>query len=380
MRLRFCVALAVGLSSSAAVAGCGEGVTAQPAVVSVPSPTGSSSAVATSLPSPPATPPACLPKDTAEGQLAHVDLRGGALVVCVEHAQDVGQPDGQKAPCLQVDPRAGRFTSAPDWVVPNGSAADPPSTDAFTVDATDTQLTVCKRGKRDCHTFRATLKKGERLGKPEGDESEEGRTRRALGIAAVNTDGSKVFAIATERQKGADPDRTGSRLVHGDTYDVKSGKRLSRIELSKVPPGGSGMFADTSNTWTARYIGDRVRLSSRVCCGPAGAEALFDPVTGSSIDLGDPQFFLPASGSLWLLGNEDAGGATIEVVDVVKGQVARKFVLPNKALEMPEQDALEVEKLDDGAFAVVFARPPGFAIVNATATSLSAPVELPLCP
>jgi len=318
----------------------------------IASTTTSASTVATT---PPEEPVACFPKGTANSPLVHVEIEGTNATVCVASKKD----NAEDHPCAKVDTKTSKVSAAKRWV--QGTPTDPVEQPAkYAVKSGAKGLEVCDGAGKDCHPIAY---------KPPKKSPHEGL------VAAVNDDGSKLFVLTNEMKPG----KEATLVVFGDTYEVKTGKRLFHVALTSSEKKPH-VFFDTSDTWMVSFLGDRVLASGYRCCGPAGAKELIDPKTGDSLWLGDPQFFVSIDASTWLLGNESDKGGVISIVDVAKGVVAGKTELPNKAFPEPELYAMDARKLGDGNMLITFANPPGIAIVDVAKKSLSTPQKLPLCP
>jgi hypothetical protein len=335
-------------------------------VSSVPSasasapPAASSAVVAT-----PPPPPACIPKDVAVHELAHVEADVKKATICV--AKEGNASAGQTAPCLEVTLQTGAVTRAPDWKIPEYKepAPAPPPIQLSTVGK---DLKVCKAGGKDC----STIKTGYKNPKLSPGTSADGKD----GIpAAVNADGTKVFALDAELGKGG-----ALGKVYGDTFDVKTGKRLTRVDLTTVKGKSEHVLNDPSDTWLTYWIGERVVVSGHRCCGPDGAEELLDPKKGTSLLLGDPQIFQKLDGDLWLLANEGDEGQ-VQLVDAAAGKIVSKFTIPGRPLgDGPEQHAMQLLPLVKGSYLLAFANPPGYAVLDVPTKALSKPERLPVCP
>lgn len=340
---------------------------AAPSASAAPATSVSASPSAVSSVVTPTPPPACLPKSVAKHPLAHVEVAGTEATVCVGTSENVSE--GQSYPCVKVDAKTARVTAASAWIAPKVTERPLPVA-PFTVATVGKDLKVCKAGAKDCATIKTGFKAPKMATGADGKD--------AL-IAAVNADGSKVFALDGEIRKGADPNLTTSLVVFGDTFDVKTGKRLSHVELT-YSEKNKHVLVDQSDTWSVAWMGERVLVGGYRCCGPAGAKELLDPKTGKTLILGDPQFFLALDDTTWLLGNEGSSDQ-LTFVDIVAGKELAKVSLPNAPMdEGPELYALDATKLDGGTVLVAFANPPGVALLDVAKKSLSAPIKLPICP
>lgn len=362
--------LALGSLSILACGACG-GSEPPPKAAPAASSASVSAAASSSAPSSsaadtaPAPAPLCLPKAIEKHPLAHVEVVGDQALVCYSPEERVSE--GQTYPCLKVDTKATRVIAASSWKAPTAEKA-PAAAEPFSLTSTDKEIKVCKTGGKDCWT----IKPG--YAKPKLSEGEKSGL-----IAAVSDDGTKVFAIDGEIPKGKNPSLTTSLVVYGDTFDVKTGKRLAHVNLTSTEKAPH-VLSDQSDTWSATWIGERVLVSGYRCCGPAGAKELLDPKTGSTLLLGDPQLFEAVDGNTWLLANEGSADQ-LSVVDVATGKVTAKLSLPNRPLEDgPEQYAIDAIKLPGGGVLVSFANPPGVAVLDVAKPSLSTPLKLPICP
>jgi hypothetical protein len=314
-------------------------------------------------------PAICLPKAIANKPLAHVSVAGTDATIC--YASGERAEAGQSYPCVTIDVASLHAKGTTSW-----KATEPtPATPAWTVTSTAKELEICKGGGKPCTKVKTGYAGKPRLIAGFGKKDAEGLP------AAVNADGTKVFVIDGEIAKGKDPSLTTSLVVFGDTFDVKTGKRLSHVDLTSSGETMKHVLIDQSDTWTVSWMGERVLIGGYRCCGPAGAKELLDPKTGDTLILGDPQFFFAVDGNVWLVGR-DRHVDQLELIDVVAGKSLAKLQLPcNTPEDGPELYALDATKLADGRYLVSFANPPGAAVLDPQKRAFSTtPVTLPVCP
>jgi hypothetical protein len=191
----------------------------------------------------------------------------------------------------------------------------------------------------------------------------------------VSDDGTRLIAIDGEIKKGGEPGLLADLVVFVDTFDVKTGRRLTHLDLTSTEKKRHVLW-DRSDTWRVSWIGDRVLLSGYRCCGPDGAKELLDPKTGASLWLGDPSELMPIDGGTWLLA-DDRESNQLKLVDIVAAKVIKELKIPGKS---EPGGPVIAKKLDAGHVFVTFANPPGVTVLDVATKSLSTPLMLPMCP
>lgn len=303
-----------------------------------------------------ATPPAkhtdvaCVPKSAADRPVAHVAADGNGVVACFLTG-DVAEK-GNGYPCVRVDVATGAFAAAPSW-----SKSDPVSAQKpFVVTTTATEVRVCKSGGGDCRSVKAG---------PQSASVGHGAGGGNDGlIADASPDGTKVFVVAVDDQKHA----------FGETWDLATGKRDKRVPLS----GGKHVLGDVTDVWKVSWVGQRVLVTAHRCCGPAADSELLDPTSGDARALGDPVFFLPVK-TRGVVAFEAKEGTRLSIVSTDDASVVKEATLPNHAFDEPELGVASATQLPDGRAAVVYANPPGYAIVDTAAGTIGAPTAIPVC-
>lgn len=303
----------------------------------------------------PTAAPGCLPPAAQHGALRHVGIEKDQARLCWAERVDDGDSEAD-APCVSVDLTRGSAMTAPPW--PIGS--DSPTPKPYVVSTTKDTVTICAQGGLGCASV-AVLHRpvaagnGGRLATPDAV------------VAAASDDGTRAFVLAPELAPGST-----TAKVFGDTYEVKTGKRLFH---SKVPT-----ITDPKNAWSAAYFGSAVVLGDYACCDPDGATILFDPEKGTAKRL---------HGRAGAHGSVDADTLwTIDVkklslVDIASQRViAGPFTAPGNPFRDPDRanaDAVLVGAGDRLLFA--YANPPGYVLVDLAGASskASAPVALPVC-
>jgi hypothetical protein len=329
-------------------------------------PPASSDAPSTSASAAPKVEPpgACLPKDVASSPLAHVEVSGGLATVCVSAGEGAASH-----PCVQVDTKATRVTAAKPWTAPPSGDERAPAT-TWSVKTVNDDLEVCKAGDPKCFTINPKYKSPKRMTEASGNEAVP---------AAVSVDGARLVAIDGETRSGGDPSSPADLVVFVDTFDVKTGKRRTHVDITSTEKRRH-VFFDRSDSWRVSWVGERVRLSGYRCCGPDGAEELLDPTTGASLWLGTPAAFMALDGSTWLLAQEGASGQ-LKLVDVAAAKPIAELTIPGRpAAADLEAPSLDAKRVDAGHVFVTFVNPPGVAVLDVASRSLSTPLLLPLCP
>ncbi len=326
----------------------------------------------------------CLPAAARGATLAHVEAIGdaqGALLVCY------GAHAAPSAPCLTVDPGTGKPSASSTWTRPanapskhRGVYASPADRKAaYTVDATATELSVCKAGTNECRKVRPgyAAKAGVGFGEPfdAKDAATIAKLTKRL-IAAASEDGKRLFVLDVESKKGGG----GAAFdVFGDTFDVDGGKRLARTQLV----GGSGAsnaVADPGALFQLAWIGDRLWLAGYDAKDTTSAQELLDPVGGAMLDLGAPSFFVP-EGNVWVAGLASPDGDLVKLVEPKSLSNLAKFPLPSTTIAAePTRGLLRAVRRPDGKVWVAFANPPGTVVIDTGRVDAMQPVALPICP
>jgi hypothetical protein len=298
----------------------------------------------------------CLPADTAEGAVAHVELHGREATACYLQA-DKNPSAGESTSCVVVDLDSRKVTSAKAWSVPNAEEHEAPS--AFELSTTKNSVKVCKTGAaNDCRTLKV-------LHKP--ISAGKGGNQDDNVIAAVSADGSHVFVFAPERLKT-------NVTVWGDVYAVRTGKRVSHVKLSGLADATS--FIDESNDWSARFRGKNLLLGDYVCCGPGGTTQLFDPDKKRAKMLhGYDGEILDLSGRMIAARDEK----TLRFFDTEKFQELGTVTATGEGVGSPEQaDAMIA--LDGQTLLLAYTNPPGVVAIDTETKKPEPFVPLGLCP
>lgn len=298
----------------------------------------------------------CLPADTAEGAVAHVELHGREATACYLQA-DKNLSAGESTSCVVVDLDSHKVTSAKAWNVPDPKEHKAPS--AFELSTTKDSVKVCKTGAaNDCKTLKV-------LHKP--ISAGKGGNQDDNVIAAVSADGSQVFVFAPERLKT-------NVTVWGDVYAVKTGKRVSHVKLSGLADATS--FTDESNDWSARFRGKNLLLGDYVCCGPGGTTQLFDPDKKRAKMLhGYDGEILDLSGSMIATRDEK----TLRFFDTEKFQELGTVTATGEGVGSPEQADARIA-LDGQTLLLAYTNPPGVIAIDTETKKPEPFVPLWLCP
>jgi hypothetical protein len=255
--------------------------------------------------------------------------------------------------CAEID-QAGAVVATQKWHRETGGGAG--EAGAYTASATTDSAKVCKAGgsTTDCTSVKIALKKN---------------TERKDVVAAASDDGARLFVLAPEQKPNSDPKVTTSWTTYGDTYEVKTGKRLFHHRLNA--------FTDMSNNWSARFDGKNLVLGDYVCCGPGGTSMLFDPEKGVVKRLHG------YAGSY-----REVGGHVHAVLDDKKltfvdfetmQDVGAPLTLPGKSFDSPERTAARAIPVGAKIF-VAYANPAGAWLLDGTTHARSSEVAIPVCP
>lgn len=361
--LRFAAFLAVALCACTST---------PPPATPAPPPVASTSTTAAPIASAPTPPAVCLPSTTAKGEVVHVEAKGSKFVACfldekTAEGNSYASP-GQSHPCVLVDPETGTLASAPPHVVPSFSEPSPP---ALTITTSIDTVKVCKGAQ--CKTVKVDLKPAKPPAKKVAPKKKakkpapEPSADVAPGLSAFVDDAmSKLFVFVPGQGKD------GSLVLHGDTFDLATGKRIARVPLSGVL---DGVFVDPTNTWSGSWIGNRVLLTDQVCCGPGAATVMLDPTKGTmKLVHGYAGSFVqhaPTKG--WYVTNEKA----FSKADPDAMTVTSIVTAPGEALD-PEANSATWAAVGD-RIAFVYANPPGFTLVDPTTNKAGPLRSLTLC-
>jgi hypothetical protein len=300
--------------------------------------------------------PACLPQSAARGGVAHIQLRGPHALACFLGENESARP-GKTYPCLLVDVVSKSVLAREAWTQPRAANAEAPSSAAFELTLTASAVTVCARASNQCSTVKVLHKP---MAAGRGDAEDETL------IAAVNDDGSRLFVFAPELKRG-------QLAVYGDVYAVPTGKRLAHVELTAL--GNLPLFADRSNSWSARFLGRKLVLGDYVCCGPGGVAFLFDPDRKHIRSLhGYDGELLPLGENVYAVRDEN----TVTLLDVEQMRELAFFATASESAGSPEEpDALIAAA--GSTLVVAYANPPGLLVIDITTRSAAPPLRLPIC-
>jgi hypothetical protein len=243
----------------------------------------------------PAADEACLP-DGAYGKDGNLRYSAMApdersLSYCL-----VDHDDEKKRSCLRYDLETGAFHDLGELKIPDGEPGPefyPPAEETqptATVNAADSQLDVCKRGKSDCKSIP--------FDPPVHSENVSATVDPTGAIAAL------VFDLDS-----------GSAIV---TFDVEAGKPLATI---RVPACAE-----------AQMLGTTLFVNQIVCDKPGASAILFDPKTGKAIgpvaDGANTYQAMPQhlDGDRWAV--DDMGGKHVFVVDENTAKTEQTISLP----------------------------------------------------
>ncbi|HEY3360043.1 MAG TPA: hypothetical protein VGQ83_42725 [Polyangia bacterium] len=331
----------------------------------VPAPKGMDHNRTAPAPAAPPAPAACLSPAARDAPLAAFTRRGDRLRLCVE-------TDNRKEPeCLAFDPGKGTYHPA-EVLIAVGEVRPPEP--PYSVIIEGRQAKVCPAGRPTaCQVV--TLAEAPRPRPASGDAGAV--------TGAVSPDGARLF-LYRYAPKGARADHVAEHRLFGELYEVRTGKKLWSRALPVGTARTPGMFADPSNIWSAGWHGRHLLLSSRVCCGPAGAEAFLDQRTGRLLPIGDPSLFVQLDEDRFLVGVEERastgpGRILLKIVNAATRKEAT-FVLPGRPRDEPETRVLAPVRLADGTFAIAHANPPGVVFFDPKAERLGGAHPAPLCP
>jgi hypothetical protein len=341
MRLLVLLALAACQSSETSAA-------KQPGVAASSAPAISTPVTTTATPSAPA---ACVAANLVKGgEVVGLYAKGDHALACyAEENADIGM-------CAEIALATGAVVATQKWHREGGGSGE---AEAFTVTATTDAAKVCKADSTtDCATVKLSLKKN-------GERKDV--------VAAANADGTRVFVLAPEQKPNSDPKLTTSWTTFGDTYEVKTSKRLFHQRLTTST---STIFSDMSNTWSARFDGKNLVLGDYVCCGPGGTSMLFDPEKGIVKRLHG------YAGSY-----REVGGHVHAVIDEKKltfvdfetmQDVGAPLTLPGKTFDSPQRTSARA--IPVGAKIIVaYANPAGAWILDGATHARTSELAIPAC-
>ena len=292
-------------------------------------------------------PAACIAASLAKsGEVVGLYAKGDHALAC--YAAE-GADSGT---CAEVD-GAGAIVATQKWHRESNNAGG--EAGAFTAQATIDSAKVCKAGTTDCTTVKLSLKKN---------------AERKDVIAAASDDGARLFVLAPEQKPNTDPKLTTSWTTFGDTYEVKTGKRLFHQRVGNA-------FTDMSNTWSARFDGKNLVLGDYVCCGPGGTSMLFDPERGVVKRLHG------FAGSY-----QEVGGHVHAVLDEKKltfvdfetmQDVGAPLTLPGKPFDSPERTSARAIPVGS-KIVVAYASPAGVWLLDGATRARTNDIAMPVCP
>lgn len=312
-----------------------------PVVVAVASASASASVVPTPLPA-----VVCLDAGR-RWRISRVVFEKNKATMCFT------KEDDSEAACIDVDVATGAPTRAHAWVAPASTPSAQPL-HGWDVWATHSAVTVCRPGvaKKLCPVIHVSPAAPADL------------------VTALSDDGSRLFVLVPDLS-------TGEQVMFGDTFDVKTTKRLFRQRITRTTPEGRIVFSDPSNNWQASFIGKNLLLRDAVCCGPGASTSLFDPVSGALKLLHEYSGAIEhVSGSVYAV----VDGKTLSFVDAsTLASVGTSVTAPGKPIGDAEHpDAMAAAS--DGKLVFAWSNPPGYSVIDAATYAASTPKVLPICP
>lgn len=306
---------------------------------------------------------ACLPQTTAASPLVNAEIDGDRATVCYATTDD----STDEGACADVHLASGAVLATRKWRRPTRDEGPAPKASAGTVvTATADAVKICKT-PTSCSTIKVQHKP---VVAGHGDGSSADKTV----LFAVNGDASRVFVFAPELGGGKDPTLTTSWSTYGDTYDVKTGRRLFHRALTTTE---HPIFSDPTNSWRASFVGKNVLLDDYVCCGPGGTTMLFDPEKGTVKRLhGYGGSFSWVTGSVYAALDDK----TVTFVDVDTLQaVGAPITASGKPLDSPESTSAQV-LVGDAKIVLASANPPALVVIDPASKKRTSEITLPLCP
>jgi hypothetical protein len=352
------------IAFSAVIFGCTT-ETVPPKTSAPPPPSASTAAVANATAKPPPPPPsACIPPALASGPLTGFELKGGKLFVCVASGEDAS-----KTACLSLDPTSSTYADAPGFVPAPVPGEDWP----FGLATDGASAKVClSNSPNECKDVKPGFKPN----------------RKSQFEGAVSADGKSLFLYKYVPPAAA----TSSVAMHklfGEVFDVDTGKKTASFPLPVGKVDAPEMFADQTDSWTARWFGStHLLVSAYRCCGPAGMQAFVDPKSGKLAIIGDPSLLVQLGPDNFLLGFEERkydadgkniGKVSLSVFDANTLSNKALATLPNATRDEPESFVLAHASMPDGTIAIAYANPPGIVMFDPKTTSLGAPKPAPIC-
>jgi hypothetical protein len=309
-----------------------------------------SSAVTTAATS--SAPAACIAASLVKGgDVVGLYAKGDHALACY------AEENADSGTCAEIDVATGAIVATQKWHREGGGGGE---ADAFAVTATTDAAKICKVGSTtDCTTVKLSLKK---------------YSERKDVVAAANADGTRLFVLAPEQKPNSDPKLTTSWTTFGDTYEVKTSKRLFHQHLTTAT---SNVFSDMSNTWSARFDGKNLVLGDYVCCGPGGTSMLFDPEKGVVKRLhGYAGSYREVGGHVHAVLDEKK----LTFVDFETMQdVGAPLTLPGKAFDSPERTSARATPIG-GKIIVAYANPAGAWILDGATRARTTELAIPVCP
>jgi hypothetical protein len=309
-----------------------------------------------------AAPPPCVPSALRDGEIADVARDpAGAVILCLRP-----QFQDEQRICVKETSVGGSWEA----VRYERPVPPPPPPPPYSMATKKDGVEICKAGGA-CKTVKL------------GFDVRPGHSEYE---GTVNDEGNRLFVYHWKGPKSSTTVATHQSV--GELWDVAAGKRIKEFKLPIGSPTSPGVFADPSNRWAARWVGERLILGSWLCCGPAGWEVSLEPGTGRWIDIGDPVLFRELDKDRYLVGTEESrfdekkgeayGLVTVNVIDLKSGKTTTAR-LPNSPREVPETQALGAMREADGSFTIGFTNPPGLVRFDPKSGALGAVRRAPIC-
>lgn len=294
----------------------------------------------------------CLQPTFAHAALGAVTLSNGNAKICYAMA---GSASPEEQTCATIDPQGRVLMVGATHVTPAPNVDDASGDDAF--ETTTNVVRICKRGTSRCSTLSVP--------QPQIPDREQAPLE-----AALRKDGEQAFVFTfssgnSERME-----------MWGDTFDVKSGKRLFHQKLTGGNDQDAWTFRDISNTRKATYAGRNLLLEDASCCGPGSTSYAFDPERGTLKALhhyrGSATY---AAANRWLI--LDEARAFLFDMDTLQ-QVGPTTQLAVKIPEEADEQVAKALRFDAHRLLVAYARRPGFVWIDTDRGEASTPASL-LC-
>jgi hypothetical protein len=313
-------------------------------------------ACAAATPTASAAPNVCLPKSAKDSAVAAVVYDGKRVAACYGGGDGVG--DEPSRACVVIEPATGAVVGRTTWKAVMAAYTPPqPPTSRFEIATTSDRVTICSTGLKDCSTLRpvaAPLPAGLQL------------------VTAVNGDGTRAFVLVPEAIVG----RSDKWRVFGDSYELASGKRVGRVQLTGILGAKQPVFDEVKDRqWTARFVGSAVQVAD-LANGPDGTVFLVDPASGKAVLVQRYNGRSIPAGTDAMLAID---GKQARLIDIKKLDAIVSVTAPGKPLANADHELGLDGVLAGDKIVLASANPPHAIVVDVAKRSAGAAKSIAIC-